>query len=262
MTSAALPEEPKLPRSRRKTRPSGKARNQFDILSRPAKLLSWNHPALTEKRTIYLGNVLIPSDKRVLIGGVNNAKTGPRILKGEWAGLPIYTLTLEERATCPTTCEHWRSCFGNGTPWGQRFQVGPALEEAIRRDVAELTTQHPEGIAIRLHVLGDFYSPAYVELWADLMRKHPTLRVFGFTRRWDDGDPIAEVLRELAQEQPERWRIRLSNAPPELGPSTVSVEYAAPSGAIVCPAQTHQTETCSTCALCWSTEKQIAFIQH
>ena len=114
--------------------------------------------------------------------------------------------------------------------WAERFQVGPALEEAIRRDVAELTTKHPAGIAVRLHVLGDFHSPAYVRLWAELMRKHVTLRVFGFSRRWDDGDPIAEALRELLQEQPERFRIRLSNAPPELGPSTVSIEYEAPPG--------------------------------
>jgi hypothetical protein len=218
--------------------------------------------ALTERRTIYPGTVMVPSNKRVLIGGVNNAKTGPRILRGSWSGLHIYTLTLEERATCPSGCEQWRSCYGNNMHWAERFRVGPALEEAIRRDVAELTAKHPEGIAVRLHVLGDFYSPAYVRLWAELMRKHVTLRLFGFTRRWDAQDPIADAVRELAQEQPERFRIRLSNAPTELGPSTLTVEHAAPPGAIVCPAQMHQTQTCSTCALCWSTEKQIAFIQH
>lgn len=255
-------EEPEHSEADRKARQSGKARNSFDILSRSARLLPFNHPALTERRTVYPGMVMLPSTKRVLIEGVNNAKTGPRILKSPWAGLRIYTLTLEERATCATTCEHWRSCFGNNMQWAQRFQTGPVLEEAIRRDAAELTAKHPAGIAVRLHVLGDFYSPAYVRLWADLMRKHATLRLFGFTRRWDAGDPIADALRELALEQPERFRIRLSNAPADLGPSTVSVEYKAPAGAIVCPAQLHQTETCSTCALCWSTEKQIAFIQH
>ena len=89
-------------KSHRKARPSGKARNSFDILSRPAKLLAWNHPAMTERRTVYPSTVVVPSTKRVLIEGVNNAKTGPRFLRGQWTGLPIYTLTLEERATCPS----------------------------------------------------------------------------------------------------------------------------------------------------------------
>ena len=206
--------------------------------------------------------VVIPSTNRVLIDGVNNAKIGRRFDKGPWDGIKVYTLTLEERATCHTGCERWRSCYGNNMQWAQRFQVGPALHEAISRDVAELTLKHVAGIAVRLHVLGDFHSPGYVQLWAELMRKHVTLRVFGFTRRWDAGDPIAEAVRELVREQPERFRIRFSNAPAELGPSAVTVEYAAPPGAILCPAQMHQTETCSTCALCLTTEKQIAFIQH
>ena len=33
-------------------------------------------------------------------------------------------------------------------------------------------------------------------------------------------------------------------------------------GSIVCPAQTGKTQCCATCALCWTTKKNIAFLRH
>ena len=36
--------------------------------------------------------------------GHNSAKVGGRAIRGRWKNLPIYTLTLEERATCPRSC--------------------------------------------------------------------------------------------------------------------------------------------------------------
>ena len=35
----------------------------------------------------------------------------PVIKKGEFKGYVIYTLTLEERATCPRECYHWDDCY-------------------------------------------------------------------------------------------------------------------------------------------------------
>src|SRR5262249_24811065 len=46
------------------------------------------------------------------------------------------TLTLEERATCPTTCRHWRDCYGNKMHRAQRWQRGPWETVSNRDDFA------------------------------------------------------------------------------------------------------------------------------
>ncbi len=77
-------------------------------------------PAFLSGRTIYAHTVRVPGrgagDTWALKSGGNNRKIGGVILKGHWKGFPIYGLTLEERATCPTSCHHWRSCYGNRMP--------------------------------------------------------------------------------------------------------------------------------------------------
>src|SRR4051812_23522925 len=103
--------------------------------------------------------------------------------------MPVYTLTLEEQATRPRSCEHWRSCYGNRMHLAIRYQSGPALESAIARDVAALARIHDQGSAVRLHILGDFYSVDYVERWRALLDRYAQIHVFGFTRRWDSDDP-------------------------------------------------------------------------
>jgi hypothetical protein len=222
-----------------------------------------NHPAVISGRTIYTSRVFPPDERPVLKSGVNSPKTGPRIIKGEWAGMPVYTLTLEERATCPRRCERWRSCYGNRMHWAIRFRPGPALESAIARDVAALARIHVQGFAVRLHILGDFYSTAYVDCWRTLLDTHHELRVFGFTRRWGSDDPVAGAVLKLRRDHQDRFRMRLSNAP-DAANTTITVEtpYQAPEDSILCPAQAKKTAYCGTCALCWETERRIAFVQH
>jgi hypothetical protein len=86
------------------------------------------------------------------------------------AGMPIYTLTLEERATCPTSCGHWRSCYGNSMHFAHRIDHrSPGFATLLAANVKRLGVEHPHGFVVRLHVLGDFYSVAYVDLWAALL---------------------------------------------------------------------------------------------
>jgi hypothetical protein len=233
----------------------------------PASPLPHNHPAVVHGRTIYPTMVCSP---RRDIGGpwalksaVNSRKIGGEILKGKWRGLPAYTLTLEERATCPTTCRHWRSCYGNKMHWAQRMQAGPDLEWRLVRDVARLAIKHPYGFVVRLHVLGDFYSVEYVELWGKLLERHPGLHIWGYTAHIDG--PIALALFELVKRFGERFKMRFSNAPfPFPFPATITIETERqkPADAILCPEQVGKTESCSTCGLCWCTDKRIAFLQH
>lgn len=233
------------------------------VSGKTAKMPPHDHPAIRDGRTIYPSSVQPLTDRWVLKSGRHQSKIGGKIRKGRWKDFPVYCLTLEERATCPSECQLWRACYGNAMNWAQRWQHGPALEKRLPIEVARLARQHPDGFAVRLHVLGDFYSPAYVELWRRLLAAHPALHVFGFSARWAQTDPIARPLIELAMEHWERFAIRFSNAPVDTC-STVTIEHAGqrPADAIICPAQMGQTESCSTCALCWQTNRRIAFIRH
>jgi hypothetical protein len=225
---------------------------------------AFDNPQIMAGRSLFRRTLVQPDAVTVFKSGHNSAKIGKQITKGKWRGFPIYTLTLEERATCPTSCKHWRSCYGNNMHMAQRIAHGAALETRIRAEVAVLCAQHPRGFAVRLHVLGDFYSVAYVEMWADLLAKHPQLRAFGFSARWDyHSDPIARALIDLVGEKWSRFAIRFSNAPLDAC-ATRSVEhpYQIPDDAIWCPQQTGKTAACATCALCWQTTKNIAFVQH
>jgi len=229
---------------------------------RGAHLPAYDAAFITEARTKYPSTVVGP-DQRVLKSGTSQAKIGGRVLTGKWNRMPVYCLTLEERATCPGECPMWRGCYGNNMHLARRFEHGPELEAALREEVAVLSRQHPLGFVVRLHILGDFYSVEYVQLWAELLDRHDALRIYGYTARWRWSDPIARELLRLAYAQWDRFAMRFSNAPVETA-STITIEHLGqkPADAVVCPVQLGKSESCSTCALCWQTDKRIAFIRH
>ena len=119
---------------------------------------------------------------------------------------------------------------------------------------------------MRLHMLGDFYSLEYVQLWRRWLVRDPALRVFGYTA-WHPSTPIGGALRFLARTNWDRFAIRLSSA--AVGTRrTIVVAKAADAvkrGAIVCPAQEGKTRSCATCGLCWAPAAQrrtVAFLRH
>jgi hypothetical protein len=226
-----------------------------------ASLPPHDHPAILEGRTIYPSTVVSPRETWALKNGSNWRKIGGEVLKGRWRGWPIFVLNLEERRTCPVACRHYRSCYGNHMQWLQRMEVGPDLIWKLPREVALLSIDHPNFV-VPLHGMGDFFSCEYVALWRRLLERHKGLHLFGYSARWDDA--IGEALRSLARDAGwSRFAMRFSNAP-MMTRSTVTIESMRqkPVGAVVCPEQTGHSESCSTCALCWSTEKRIAFLQH
>ena len=60
---------------------------------------------------------------------------------------------------------------------------------------------------------------------------------------------------------PDRFAIRFSglDAPTD---GSVVVDHAGETRHMVCPAQLHKTDCCATCALCWQTDRTIAFLRH
>lgn len=227
-----------------------------------------DHPAIGGGRSLYGASVVHPAlSPRLLVDGVNQRKIGGRIVKGAWRGLKVYCLTLEERASCPRACHNWAACMGNGMPYARRHVHGRTLERRLIEEVEALSRRrvNARGFAVRLHVLGDFYSPTYVGLWAGLLDAHPGLHLFGFTA-WPETSEIGALVAQLNRGWPDRCHIRFSAR--DTGPDraiTIDAPSTKPEGAIICPVQTGASDCCGTCGLCWAKParaKTIAFLRH
>lgn len=226
------------------------------------KELQPNHKAVVKGRTVFLKQIKAPTKvARLLQPAANNSKLGDGkrfITKGKWKGMPMYQLTLEERKTCPRTCEQWRVCYGNNMPFANRVNhESPAFSGELEAEVKELASKHSGGFVVRLHVLGDFYSVPYVQLWDRLLREHPSLKIFGYTHRLP-GSAIGRSILELNKTG--AW-IRFSDAGGPMSANTDKVGGPAAEG-IHCPEQTGKTKSCLTCGLCWSTPLAIRFSVH
>jgi hypothetical protein len=224
--------------------------------------LNPNHPALSEARTIHPKRVFDPVEYNgnVLKSVASNKKLGNgsnTITKGKWKGMVMYSLTLEERDTCPRSCHHWADCYGNGMAFGHRFKAGMSLEMTLEAELATLAKKHPNGFVVRLHVLGDFYSERYVRLWDNALQTYPNLHVFGYSAR--HSDMIGMHVALLNAHYPDRCWIRFSRKDSWLDMSAVEVPSK---HSITCPEQLGKTSACITCGLCWSIKAPIHFISH
>lgn len=204
----------------------------------------------------------VNSFKNVLVSGHSNIKIGRDVRVGKrFRGYWIYTLTLEERATCPSSCNHWRTCYGNNMPFARRVQHGHALMRRLEQELPTLLRQH-QGVLVRLHALGDFWSPKYVAFWDAMLQLHPTLAVFGYTAR-KRTDPIGKAIAQVKERHGRRFAIRWSDGG-EAEDCTVSLRAGAPkpTDAFLCPEQTGKVAGCGKCGLCWNKTKNVAFVEH
>ncbi|MBL4641563.1 MAG: hypothetical protein JKX86_07050 [Verrucomicrobiales bacterium] len=220
-------------------------------------------PAARGGRTIFPSRVFDADEvQRALKSGHQSRKIGAVVTKGPRKGWPIFTLTLEERATCPRSCRHWLDCYGNNMQAAERMVGGAELEAMIEAELRALDQAHPEGFLVRLHVLGDFYSIEYVEFWQRMLEELPALHVFGFTAH-DPASAIGRAVSLVAFDCGwERFAMRFSGAPHELRAARVVEPGARDHDAVMCPAQTGATDCCATCTLCWQSERSIAFGRH
>lgn len=225
--------------------------------------LADDHVAVIDGRTLFRARSAEPAlMDRLLKGGENNRKIGGDVVKGHLRGAKVFTLTLEERATCPRACAHWSDCYGNSMNWPQRIQADQDLTPLLDAELRKLCARHAR-VLVRLHVLGDFFSTDYVAFWQRMLDLLPGLHVYGYTAR--NGCEVADAIDEM-NGHPRCW-IRFSDGEEgQFRAVTVdSVEQATAAGAIVCPAQNEpagKSVCCSSCALCWSTPKTIAFLRH
>lgn len=198
--------------------------------------------------------------KSVLKPGSNNIKLGGKVTKGRWKDMPIYSLTLVERETCPSDCLHWDNCYGNNMPFAHRYKVTEDLMPLIFRDLNKLSKKHRHtGFVVRLHILGDFYSEEYVRFWYNCLFNIPNLHIWGYTARRDDIGKAVDYF--LNKGYPDRCVIRYSYPIAYNG-----LKYASNKDlgkdSFACPEQTNKVDNCGSCGACWESKKTVYFKEH
>lgn len=215
--------------------------------------------AIKKGRTLFPKSVKSPLDFSVLKPVNNNSKLGKgslTIQKGAWKGFPLYSLTLEERKTCPKSCFHYANCYGNNMPFAHRFKNNADLTFALEKEIRALSLTFPNGFAVRLHVLGDFYSQSYVNFWRRMLFDFPMLHIYGYTARdWNS-------IRELNLTFPGRSYIRRSTNNPKKEDIITTGSSSFDFPGIQCPEQVGKTKSCLTCGLCWTKVPRISFLDH
>jgi len=210
--------------------------------------------------TIYQKNVHPPHHAQsILKKGSQNKKLGFKITTGKWTNKRLYSLTLEERATCPRSCHHWEDCYGNNMPFAHRFKHGTALVKKLELEITELMSKHKHGVVIRLHVLGDFYSHRYVKFWRKMLIRFPKLCIFGYTARDDN---IGNDIKVLNERYADQCVIRFSRNEKFDGKNRYAADEDMMINAFTCPEQTGKVKNCANCGLCWSVDKTVRFLTH
>lgn len=250
-------EKPRLSR----TRGEGQKRHEVPKPGKGIELAS-DHRAVSSGETLFPTTLKDPaSETCVLKSGHNNAKIGREVEIGAWKGMPIVTLTLEERKTCPPECKVASICYGNNMQWAQRFKHGPALERKIHEELQDLQAANPSGFVVRLHVLGDFYSLEYVDFWERMLGKFPGLHIYGYTAHDPSGEIGAKLLT-MACSMWERFAMRFSGSGmSELSASVIRKPEDCPPDSFVCLVEAGKASSCASCAACWESEKNVAFIR-
>ena len=206
----------------------------------------------SRKGSDYTSKVLKPS---------TNTKLG-KVMHKIWPDAKILTLTLEERKTCPSDCAMWTKCYGDNMPFAHRMSME---DSELRARIEKELKEHKGIVAVRLHVLGDFYSTGYVAFWGRMMVKYPNLRVWGYTAHQPSSD-IGRMIRDCNLAFKNRFLVRFSNQPKpieEEGVYTCAVDDA-DGDYITCPEQLGKVEDCGKCGLCMNpkVKKGIRFLSH
>lgn len=252
--------------------------------------LSKTEIAVMTSRSVYKNRVKSVTDSmgktERVIKKSTNVKLGKKITRGKLKGAPIYTVTLEERATCPVSCAHWKTCYGNNMMFAIRYDANDALIDTMESELIELQRKHPNGFMVRLHVLGDFFSIAYVAKWAKWLTMFPALNIYGYTANQPDATDTLErsiglALLSLRTASPTRFAIRFSGNFDHDTWTALSaddsraVDMVANKQAFICPTQI-SVETgklakkdektlvpdCGACGLCWTAQKPVVFLTH
>ena len=230
--------------------------------------LDKKHKAIVNASTLYNASKFTIRDvtnysPRVLKLSTN-VKLGKIVKKGKHKGKHILTLTLIERETCTNECEHYLTCYGNNMPFAHRFEVNEAFMLRLESDIEYYVQKYPEGILIRLHVLGDFESIQYIEFWNRMLHTYSSIAIYGYTRnhitsKYEHIRALGYKTIAVRNIHKDRFAIRFSN---KLDDEFSANSREITNEGITCLAQVKANVSCSDCTLCWASKKQIGFITH
>ncbi len=199
--------------------------------------------------------------------GKQNKKLGDKVTVKMWKGMTMYSLTLEERATCPVDCQQWDNCYGDNMPFAHRFDHNePDFKQKLKQQLEELNPKHTEGFVVRLHVLGDFYDALYVTSWQLWLHQFKNLHVFGYTHH-NSNSQLGSMIGNVNRLHPDRFRIRFSDDETTefnatVIPENTSTALAYSKPGVICPEQSNFTDSCATCGYCWSSDQPVIFYEH
>lgn len=220
--------------------------------------------AVLSGKTMFEKTVKPAKDRKSILQSVaSNTKIGKGgniITKGIWKGMPMYSLTLEERATCPKDCQQWNNCYGNNSPYRIRVKIDETFYDKLEKELDKLNKKHTQGFVVRLHVLGDFTSIEYVQFWYKMLQKNSNLYIFGYTH-WGPWSDIGMEIKvtHVTFIKRKRFQIRFSDSDVQFRANVETKENAT---GVICPEQTGKTQSCLTCGLCWGIDKPITFLPH
>ncbi len=226
-------------------------------------VLGSDHPAMVENRPLFPNMVRSAATANwVLKSGEHSKKLGSHFSKGSWIGMPIRTLSVPERSSCPTSCQVRDRCYGNRMQVAPRYQVDSDLLAKLTVEIENLADMSPTGFAVRLHALGDFADVQYTRFWINAVQAVPQLHVFGFTAHTRNSEVGGLIEQESAHW--ERFRIRFSGTHGERS-ATVSADarWGRNEGSVTCPADVDHTDICcGSCAFCITSRDRVVFKLH
>ena len=202
----------------------------------------------------------------------NNSKLGKVVNKGAFKGKPLYSLSLVERLMgCPKNCYHWDSCYGNNMPFAHRFKTDREIIfcNILMKEIIDLYKKHKQGIHIRLHVLGDFFSKYYINFWWSLLAFYDKISIYGYTAHKPNSMLGKQINHGIKKISFDRFAIRFSNSTIKM--SANSTEYKprliasknVSLKSIPCPEQENKVLNCVSCTLCWNKKvDNILFYTH
>ncbi len=139
------------------------------------------------------------------------------------------------------------------------------LADEISEQLAPCNDSRPA--AVRIHSSGDFFSVDYCSFWLEIVRRHPRVRFWAYTRSWVVDDmygTLVALSRESNMQLLLSWDHTMRKAPPGWRMSYVLDPGAsAPTPAVACPEETGRAESCATCRYCIEPRRKgVAFAPH
>lgn len=218
-----------------------------------------------EHRTIFLKNVHEPADNMIKSAKYNKklGKTYDKVQIKKWKGASMMALTLEERKSCTPNCAVYDVCFGNNMPFAKRYDhTHPDFLPSLRRSIHAVAGKG-KPIVLRLHVLGDFFSRGYVDFWHEILDTYPNINAFGYTHHAHDDNDIGSSISKLNALFPERFAVRHSgDMNTKFRTRVIKDGESVLPGEIICPEELGKTTGCTTCGICWSSQKPVVFLEH